>query len=119
GGEEGEKWPGCLRRAQPMQRRGRTSMKRSLFLLAAFTVGCLLPALPPRALAQQEKPKPDVADAKYGPHERNVIDLWKAKSDTPTPLVVFIHGGGFPAGGKSNPPPPLLPRCLKTVISVA
>ena len=28
---------------------------------------------------------PNHADIKYGPHERNVIDLWLAKSDTPTP----------------------------------
>ena len=48
------------------------------------------------------KPAPDVKDAKYGPHQRNVLDLWKAKSDKPTPLVVFIHGGGFRAGDKSN-----------------
>jgi hypothetical protein len=46
--------------------------------------------------------KPDFADVAYGPHERNVLDFWKAKSDKPTPLVVFIHGGGFRAGGKEN-----------------
>src|SRR5262245_51313939 len=71
------------------------------------------------ALAQQEKPKPDVADAKYGPHERNVLDLWKAKSETPTPLVVFIHGGGFRAGDKSQVSPALVNSCLKAGISVA
>ena len=69
--------------------------------------------------SQQEKPKPDVADAKYGPHERNVIDLWKAISDTPTPLVVFIHGGGFRGGDKGNLSAPLLNACLKSGISVA
>lgn len=71
------------------------------------------------AFAQPEKPKPDVADAKYGTHERNVIDLWKAKSDKPTPLVVFIHGGGFRAGDKSQIAPVLLDGCLKNGISVA
>jgi acetyl esterase/lipase len=39
---------------------------------------------------------------RYGPHERNVLDLWLAKSDTPTPLVIFIHGGGFTSGDKSK-----------------
>ncbi len=52
---------------------------------------------------KQERPKPpppSLANVKYGPHERHVLDLWKAKSDTPTPLVVFIHGGGFRGGSK-------------------
>ncbi|MDD7985192.1 alpha/beta hydrolase [Lentisphaera marina] len=39
---------------------------------------------------------------KYGTHERNLIDLWVAKSDKPTPLMIFIHGGGFKGGDKSK-----------------
>ncbi len=48
--------------------------------------------------------KPDYADLKYGPHERNAIDLWLAKSKdgSPTPLAIFIHGGGFRGGDKSK-----------------
>jgi acetyl esterase/lipase len=68
---------------------------------------------------QPEKPAADVKDAKYGPHERNVIDLWKAKSDKPTPLVISIHGGGFRAGDKSSLDANLLARCLEAGISVA
>jgi len=34
----------------------------------------------------------------YGTHERNVIDLYLVESDTPAPLYVFIHGGGFREG---------------------
>ncbi|MDZ4850811.1 MAG: alpha/beta hydrolase [Pirellulaceae bacterium] len=45
---------------------------------------------------------PTFADVHYGPHERNVLDFWQAKSDKPTPVVVFIHGGGFVAGDKSK-----------------
>jgi acetyl esterase/lipase len=85
---------------------------------ASLTVIACLFVCPP-ASAQQEKPKPDVADEKYGPHERNVLDLWKAKADKPTPLVVFIHGGGFRAGDKSALAPALLDGCLKAGISVA
>src|SRR3954453_14969504 len=44
---------------------------------------------------------PDMTDVVYGSDKKfNVIDLWKAKSDKPTPLVIFIHGGGFGGGNK-------------------
>jgi acetyl esterase/lipase len=51
--------------------------------------------------------KPTVADLPYGPHERNVLDFYQAKSDQPTPLLFFIHGGGWMAGDKNgiNPKP--------------
>src|SRR5262245_27814718 len=88
-----------------------------VFHLSVCIVACA--AFTPQAQAQPSKPAPGVRDAKYGPHARNVIDLWKAKSDTPTPLVVFIHGGGFRAGDKSNVSPLLLEHCLKAGISVA
>lgn len=71
------------------------------------------------ALALQDRAAPDVKDEKYGPHERNVIDLWKAKSDTPTPLVVFIHGGGFRAGSKEQVNASFIKRCLESGVSVA
>lgn len=47
-------------------------------------------------------PAPTVAAFKYGPHERNVLDFWQAKSDSPTPLVLYIHGGGWQNGDKSG-----------------
>jgi hypothetical protein len=68
--------------------------------------------------AGEPKPPPDLADVAYGPHERNVLDLWKAKADRPTPLVVFIHGGGFHAGSKAALQPYLLTGCLANGISV-
>ena len=39
---------------------------------------------------------------KYGTHELNVFDIWLADSDEPTPLVIYIHGGGFVGGDKSR-----------------
>ena len=39
---------------------------------------------------------------KYGPHERNNFDIWLAESEKPTPLVIYIHGGGFVGGDKSK-----------------
>ena len=69
------------------------------------------------------KPRPDIGNIRYGPHERNVLDLWKAKAnarpDVATPVVIFFHGGGFRSGDKSNVPAALLARCLKAGISVA
>lgn len=41
-------------------------------------------------------------DVKYGPHGRNVLDLWLVKSEKPAPLVLYIHGGGFRHGDKKS-----------------
>ncbi len=62
-------------------------------------------------------PKADFANVKYGPHQRNVLDIWQAKSDKPTPLVVFIHGGGFRAGDKSQASPDMIKACQENGVS--
>jgi acetyl esterase len=49
---------------------------------------------------KQKLPTPTHSDVVYGPHSRNVLDLWLAPSDKPTPLLVNIHGGGFRGGDK-------------------
>ena len=55
---------------------------------------------PPKKAARQKNfdkdagPRPDLEDVSYGSHERLKLDLWKAKSSQPTPLLVFFHGGG-------------------------
>ena len=41
----------------------------------------------------QAGPRPDLENVSYGPNERLKLDLWKAKSDQPTPILVFFHGG--------------------------
>ena len=48
--------------------------------------------------------KPTQGDVKYGPAERNVLDFYQAKSEEPTPLVIYIHGGGFVGGNKNVAP---------------
>jgi acetyl esterase/lipase len=63
-------------------------------------------------------PQPTYRDVAYGPHRRNVLDFWRAKSTQPTPLLVSIHGGGFLSGDKSVGPQ-LLQQCLESGISVA
>ena len=47
-------------------------------------------------------PKPTLADVPYGTHPKQVLDFYKAESSTPTPLVFYIHGGGW-MGGKKTP----------------
>ncbi len=42
------------------------------------------------------------SNQKYGLHKKNVFDIWLAKSEKPTPLVIYIHGGGFVGGDKSK-----------------
>ncbi len=87
---------------------------------AALFAMLLLPSL---AHAQKSgkggtKPTPDLSGVKYGPHDLNALDLWKAKSDKPTPLVVYIHGGGFRAGSKETLPAALLEGLIAKGISV-
>ncbi len=73
--------------------------------------------------AEPEKRPPDFVAVRYGPHERHVLDLWKAiprsGKDGPTPLVIFFHGGGFRGGDKSSVPGRLVTDCLAAGISVA
>src|SRR5215216_4390069 len=66
----------------------------------------------------ESRPAPDLVNEHYGPHARHVLDLWKAKSDKPAPLVVYIHGGGFRAGSKESINSALLTGLLDKGISV-
>jgi len=69
------------------------------------------PLRPPR--------RPDIADVRYGPYERNDLDVYLAKSEKPTPLVMFFHGGAWVVGNKYLVPIPLLDACQKAGITVA
>jgi acetyl esterase/lipase len=83
----------------------------------AFAVCVLLGApLFAQQQARQQIP-PTHADVKYGPHERNVMDVWLAESETLTPVLVSIHGGGFRGGNKSVGAG-VLRQCLNSGISV-
>lgn len=86
-------------------------MKQRVFVLAWMMFA------PLQGLTVVAQP-PTYENVKYGPHERNVLDFWQAKSDQPTPLLISIHGGGFITGNKTVPKP-LLKDCLDAGISVA
>lgn len=72
-----------------------------------------------RERPQQQKQTPTYPDVSYGPHASMQLDFWKANSDQPTPLFIFIHGGGFRSGDKASVNPTLLNGFLKAGVSVA
>ena len=63
-------------------------------------------------------PNPTEYDVAYGPHPKQVMHFWKAESDKPTPLLFFVHGGGWMAGGRLSGVTGMLPAMLKAGISV-
>jgi len=103
-------------------------MNRLLRFLPVLAIAALLtaqlsaadspaPATPkPATPAPPVGPAPTLADVPYGPHDRQVLDFYKAKSTKPTPLLFFIHGGGWVSGDKKNPGS--LKSCLAAGISV-
>ena len=72
---------------------------------------------PPKAPQPPPGPKPTLADVAYGPHPKQVLHFWKAESDKPTPVLFFIHGGGWVNGNRMSVGG-LLPQMLKAGISV-
>jgi acetyl esterase/lipase len=69
-----------------------------------IAVLCIVPtfALAKPAKKKADALKPTVADYPYGEDsERQRFDFFQAESDKPTPLVLFIHGGGWRGGDKT------------------
>jgi acetyl esterase/lipase len=82
-------------------------MKRILlFVVAALLIfeGCSRAAEPQQLL-----------NVPYGKHARQVLDFYPAKSDKPTPVVFYIHGGGWQAGDKKTNPKPFLDKGISVV----
>lgn len=57
---------------------------------------------PAQARSPDGNPPPTHADVKYGDHAKQAFDIWLADSTDgkPTPLAIYIHGGGFRGGDK-------------------
>jgi len=58
-------------------------------------------------------------DIRYGPFERNNLDLWLPDSQADTPLAIFIHGGAFVGGSKQAVSNGSLNRLLGAGVAVA
>ncbi|MBM4089336.1 MAG: alpha/beta hydrolase [Planctomycetes bacterium] len=64
--------------------------------------------------SRADEPK-QLTDVAYGKHPRNVLDFYPAKSDKPTPVVLYIHGGGWRGGDKKTNPNPFLDKGISVV----
>ena len=78
------------------------------------------PAKTKKAAPPTKPPLPPThADVAYGSHPRQVLDFYQAESTTPTPLVVYIHGGGWVNGDKWGVGAANVTKLRKAGISVA
>jgi acetyl esterase/lipase len=71
-------------------------------VLAALTLCVAGPAAAQARRPANVQTVPTHANVSYGPHERNVMDVYLADAATPAPLVLYIHGGGFRGGDKRS-----------------
>lgn len=55
----------------------------------------------------------------YGPNVRHKLDLWLPESEKPTPLIIYIHGGGFVGGNRKNVNGSLIDEAHKHHFAVA
>lgn len=64
-------------------------------------------------------PPPTAVNVSYGPHARQVLDIWQPCALAPTPLVLFIHGGAWLGGDKASVSQHGLHHLLDAGIAVA
>lgn len=80
-------------------------MKKIVLTIALLFVAQLCPAEELKTLK----------DVPYGTHERQVLDFYPADSDEPTPVVFYIHGGGWQGGDKKTNPKAFLDKGISVV----
>jgi hypothetical protein len=87
-----------------------------LLALLSFTFA-ILSNLPVTAEAKAL----EILDRHYGPHEREIFDLWVPDRKLPAPLVIYIHGGGWTSGSKDDlrKDKPLIEKYNKAGLAIA
>jgi acetyl esterase/lipase len=85
------------------------------FLFALLLVATALAAEPKLTVAQ---PVPTLANVPYGDHHRQVLDFYRAASATPTPVLLYLHGGAWMNGEKTSISRRDFPRLLASGISI-
>jgi acetyl esterase/lipase len=108
----------CFQIPKPARERLATSIK-AWRKLCATPVPAAETKFKPGDPAPANSPAPTmVSDVPYGPHPKQVLHFWKAKSKRNTPLLFEIHGGGWIGGGRMSGLAGLLEPMLAAGISV-
>ena len=96
-------------------------ISRFTSFLPLFTALAILPLSADEAAKKPTPPPPPTpthADLPYDSHPETILDFWKAEGESPRPLLVYIHGGGW-RGGKKDLQARQVDAFLEQGISVA
>lgn len=77
-------------------------LRNSLTSRALWGATCVAIVFAISGSALGQTPDPTLEDVRYGKHPKQVMHVWQAESKTPTPLLYFIHGGGWNGGNRMN-----------------
>ena len=66
----------------------------------------------------KDTPRPAFIDVRFGPRDRNLMTVWLAESDEPTPVVMTYHPGGFRLRREKTPPQPGPIKVKQEVLSL-
>ena len=88
------------------------NLRRMLFILCLCGFSLCTAGAP-------AKRRPTHPDEKYGEHEKQAFDLYLVDSDKPTPLFIWIHGGGFRGGDKRGVNAAMVQRFAEHGVSFA
>jgi acetyl esterase/lipase len=56
-------------------------------------------------------------DVKYGPADRNLLDVFMpATASPPRPVLIFVHGGAFVAGDRREPGTPFFDNIMRWAV---
>jgi len=98
---------------------GEESSEKLREIVAEFFDKYLKKRKPKADSRRDQRPSPTHPDEKYGEHEKQAFDLYLVDSDKPTPLFIWIHGGGFRGGDKRGVNAAMVQRFAQHGVSFA